>query len=269
MTTPLATFIHVTDTHISHTPDVMRDGIEHLPLYGGRSFVAAVAALPFTPDFILHTGDVAFDPIEEAYGVAREVFADLPCPILYLPGNHDSAEMLQRLLVDRPPVMPYDHTHVIKGIRLICLDSSLKTNDGPAGRLEESQLDWLDAQIDADDLPLVVAVHHNVVTTGIVPWLDDYMRLTNGEALHARLLRVRDRVRIVLGGHVHQATQIMRDGILYVSGLSTWYAITGMPGQTTLTIDRTLGVGFNVITVSADQVFVREHRFIVEANVTD
>jgi len=71
------TFVHISDTHIS--PD-MEYGKHHAPYStqtGARALVRAVNALPFNVDFILHTGDVVYDPVPEAYLTAKDILSEL------------------------------------------------------------------------------------------------------------------------------------------------------------------------------------------------
>ena len=109
-----------------------------------------------------------------------------------------------------------------------------------SGTVSDDQLDWLRGIAEADDRrPLVIAVHHNALPTG-VPWLNQYMRMANGDAFHAGAAACAgDRIRGVFYGHIHQNSQIIRDGILYSSVLSSWYQIHCWPGQTETSSNRT------------------------------
>src|SRR5688572_17847026 len=89
-------FVHISDTHISHDPNYILPEAKHTPAEGARALVDAINNLPFAPDFVLHTGDVAFDPEPAAYDTAAEIFSKLKFPIYYLTGNHDDWEGLQR-----------------------------------------------------------------------------------------------------------------------------------------------------------------------------
>ena len=65
--------IHISDTHFG--PD------HSLDIRGANSWkracalVEAINDLPFQPDLIVHTGDVANDPDPPAYTLAREVLS--------------------------------------------------------------------------------------------------------------------------------------------------------------------------------------------------
>jgi 3',5'-cyclic AMP phosphodiesterase CpdA len=259
----LVRFIHISDTHISPDPAYILPEAAYPPGDGARELVRQINALPFKPDFILHTGDVAFDPVDEAYTAARAVFSELAYPIYYLAGNHDSRELLQRTLLGLPQARPtFDYEFEVNGVQIICLDSSTPAQFA-GGTLTVEQLDWLDRLLrQPDTRPLVVAIHHNILPIG-APFWDEFMRLTNGEDLHRLLLQARGRLRGVFFGHVHMATDTYRDGIYYHSVPSSWYQLECYPEQENIQGDLGAEPGFSVVTISRSGMFIRRHRFHV------
>lgn len=262
-TEALLRFIHVSDTHICHDPAYNLPEATYRPDEGARALVKAINALPFQPDFILHTGDVTYDPSPESYRLAKTIFNDLKCPIHYLVGNHDDRADLQRIMLGLTQPRPtLDFEFESKGVQVICMDSN-----GPArfagGSLSIAQLDWLDRLLHVPDTrPLVMAIHHNVLPIG-APFWDEFMRLTNGEDFHKLLLQVRTRLRGVFFGHVHMATDTYRDGIYYHSVPSSWYQLQCYPEQQDIRGDVGAEPGFSVVTISRTGMFVRRHRFPV------
>jgi Icc protein len=261
----LLRFVHVSDTHLSHDPHYNEHGARHTPLVGAKALIYELNDLPFAPDFVLHTGDVVYNPDEAAYPAAREVFSALNVPIYYLPGNHDDGAALQRVLLGRSEVKtPFDYEFEVNGVQIVCVDSN-RPAEPPRGRVSEEQLDWLESICRAqDDRPLIVAVHHNILPMGS-PWWDDFMRMVNGEDFHRALLPARERIRGVFFGHVHQSTDTVRDGILYTSASSTWTQIFNYPGQMETEIDRFAPPGFSAVTITHDQTYIRRHRFTVDS----
>jgi Icc protein len=260
-------FVHIGDTHLSPDRHYNINGASHTPLTGTRSLVKQINELPFTPDFVLHVGDVAYNSDDSAYETARAVFSDLRCPIHYLAGNHDSIAGLQHVLLGREsPRLPFDDEFEVNGVQVVCVDSN-RSAPPPRGAVSAEQLDWLRRVCRPDDpRPLVVALHHNPLPVGI-PWWDDFMSLTNGEEFHAALLPARDRLRGVFFGHVHQNTDTYRDGILYVSVPSAWYQIHAYPDQVETIDDRTAQPGFNVVTIDEHGTFIRRHTFVVDVDL--
>ncbi|MCA0456352.1 MAG: metallophosphoesterase [Chloroflexi bacterium] len=258
------TFVHISDTHIS--PD-MEYGKHHAPYStqtGARALVRAVNALPFNVDFILHTGDVVYDPVPEAYLTAKDILSELARPVYYLAGNHDKADALQSVLLGRADILePFYYTFDANGFQIVCMDSNGPA-EVPRGNVISQQLEWLDTICSAkDERPLVVAIHHNALPVGS-PWLDDYMRITNGATLHQVLLKAKDRLRGVFFGHVHQNIQMYQDGILYTSALSSWNQFMSWPESMDTVADEFSLPGFNVVSMSPTQTFIRRWGFKVE-----
>jgi 3',5'-cyclic-AMP phosphodiesterase len=253
----MITFVHISDTHLSHDPDYGRQA-ERPPSYpGAAALIEAINHLPFPIDFVLHTGDVAYDPDAAAYPAARELFGRLRVPIYYTPGNHDDPLALQHVLLGTEAISPFCYTVTVKGLRLIVLDSTGPAAP-PAGSITAAQLGWLEQTLlQTGDEAVIVAVHHNPLPVGI-PWLDDYMGLTNGLELHQVLLKAGARMRGVFFGHIHQNVQVMRDGILYCSAASSWYSFHAWPGQDRTVVDPHYQPGFNVVTVTAETTFIRQ-----------
>jgi Icc protein len=258
-------FVHISDTHISPDADYPPNRPDLNTRRGAEALVHQLNALPFTPDFILHTGDVVYDPDPAAYEVAKEILGRINYPVYYLRGNHDDSDGLQRAMLGRKTVQPWAaYTFDVNNVQIICLDSNVMTEpEPPRGLVNDEQLVWLQQLCAAkDERPLVVAIHHNPLPVD-VPWLDDYMILINGEAVHQALLPARHRLRGVFFGHVHQNLSIYRDGILYSSVLSSWCQFHAWPGQTPTIYDDGAEPGFNVITLTQDQTYIRHCRFRV------
>lgn len=254
-------FVHISDTHISHDPSYQQAELQRSPNITAEALVEQINNLPFEPAFVLHTGDVAYNPDEKAYERAREILGRIRWPVHYLPGNHDSAEMLQRVFLKRDTIQPtWHYSFEVNGVQVICLDSTGPA-EPPSGTVSDEQLRWLRSITESNDTrPLVIGVHHNTLAVG-VPWLDGFARMANGDELHAALLPARHRIHGVFYGHIHQNTQTLRDGILYSSALSSWYQLTGWPGQTDPMPDYTAQPGFSIVTITADQTYVRQHVF--------
>jgi len=263
MTDTILRFVHISDTHISANPDYGRGswGALHSTHEGAQALVRQLNSLPFEPDFVLHTGDVAYDPDPSAYAVARDILEQIRYPVYYVAGNHDYPSELQRSMARRDEILPsFYHTFEVNGVQVVVLDSNGPA-EPPRGFVIEEQLTWLANLCQADDSrPLIVAVHHPILPVGI-PWLDDFMRTTNGEAVHHALTPARHRLRGVFFGHVHQNLDMYRDGILYASTLSSWGQFHAWPGQVETSADLGADLGFSVVTLTRDQTYIRRCRF--------
>lgn len=258
----MPTFLHISDTHISSDPEYhppwIPPSVAH-PNRGAALLLEAIKALPFAFDFILHTGDVCADPHEDYYHCARELLLQFPAPLYLLPGNHDSARMMEDILPDgerlrllRDAHLPLDDCH------LITLDSN-GDGDDHAPTLPAESIDWLAERLDAiDDKPVIVALHHPLIETG-VPYLDEEMRVQNGERVHQILRRHREKVAAVFHGHIHQATSSVRDGLTYICCPSTWSNLAAYPGLREAVPDLTAAGGFNLVMIGEGRAFVRRY----------
>jgi 3',5'-cyclic-AMP phosphodiesterase len=263
MPDPLLRFVHISDTHINADPSYNQTYAHITPYEGAKAMVQELNNLPFTPDFVLHTGDVAYDPEPEAYLTCIEILQEIKYPVYYVAGNHDDNASLQQLLLNRAePTRSLHYAFEVNGVQIICVDSNGPA-DPPAGNITGYQLEWLAGLCQAEDeRPLIIAVHHNVLPVG-VPWLDDFMGLRNGELFHQTILPARHRIRGVFFGHVHQNIDVLRDGILYSSTLSSWTQYHAWPGQTDMVPDSGADPGYSVVMVTAEQTYIRRHRFTV------
>lgn len=261
MTDTILRFVHISDTHISADDEYGRHHSPHSTREGAQALVRQLNNLPFEPDFILHTGDVAYDPDPSAYHIAREILGEIRYPVYYLAGNHDYPTELQSMMLKRQEILPsLYYTFEINGVQIICLDTNGPA-EPPRGFVTQEQLLWLETLCAADDSrPLIVAVHHNLLPVGI-PWLDDYMRTTNGEDVHRAMLPARHRLRGVFSGHVHQNLDVYRDGILYTSTLSSWIQFHAWPEQIETIQDVNADPGYSVVTLTRDQTYIRRCRF--------
>lgn len=260
MTDPILTFIHISDTHIAHDPD------QHTPFGkpydNAQALVAHINALPIQPDFILHTGDIAYNRDPDDYETCKDLFSQLDCPIYYVAGNGDEVTALQQTMLDSEnPITPFHYDVEINGVQLIVLDSN-GHDQPPAGLVNEAQLSWLRDLCNADDTrPLIIALHHNPQIGGI-PWLDDVTGIQNTAAFHSAILPAKARLRGVFFGHIHQNVDLYREGILYCSTLSSWAQFHAWQGQTETLPAPDDGPGFSVVMVYDNQTFIRRHRFV-------
>jgi Icc protein len=263
----LLRFAHISDTHI--TPDLTysKPYAQYPPLVGAQALVKAINALPVELDFILHTGDVIYDPFPEVYATAQALFEPLKAPLYYVAGNHDDLEGIQKHLMDWDDIQDYPYYEVdIDGVQLVVVDSNAPA-ESPAGNVSADQLEWLNAICtdDSDTRPLIIATHHQPLPSG-TPWLDDWMRMENGEVFHGIVAQAHHRLRGVFHGHIHQQTQTFRDGVLYSSVGSPWcqfFSVT-MPHNDTVIPDFASKPSFNIVTLTSEQTFIKQYSFDVD-----
>lgn len=263
----MLSFLHISDTHISVNTKI---GSHELfaaaphPNHSAEALVGAIRRLPYQIDFILHTGDVCADPLPENYHRALEILRHLEQPLILLPGNHDSLDMMREILSDgeRRRVMGDDHI-AIKGYHLLSIDGS--GADNPlAPTLSDSQIERFAAQASRTrDEAMLVAAHYPLIRTG-VPWIDDQSRVQNGERIHDILTLHRQQVAGVFFGHIHQAAVSVCDGITYTCCPSAWSNFAGYPGLVSAEADAGTPSGFNLVMIRENRSFIR--RVFLPAN---
>jgi 3',5'-cyclic-AMP phosphodiesterase len=258
-------FVHIADTHVARSPDFVNHG--HAPLANLRALVDAINALRFPIDFVLHTGDLVEDRSEAAYRLARRELSRLRLPIYYVAGNHDDADILQGVMLDRAPAGPrFDYGMTIDGVRVAVLDS--RGPHDPEGTLTDEQLSRLRALCELDGKPLVIAIHHPPLPMDSL-WLDHgwatadggspNMLLDRGPEFLEAIAGARDRIRGVFFGHIHRACQVMHRGILFSSAPSGFGQFLTWPDQPSPGASPGEPAGFSLVTITADRTIVRQH----------
>jgi 3',5'-cyclic AMP phosphodiesterase CpdA len=212
--------------------------------------------IPVKLDFVLHTGDVGFDPeTSEEYAPIKQIFAQLTAPAYYLPGNHDTSQFLQTYFSHLGQTQStFDYEIPNREVQIVCIDSSV-------GFLTDDQLVWLEARIAGDDSrPLVIALHHNLISYG--ERLGDMVLLRNHTQVRRILQKAKHRLRGVFYGHMHVLLDVVEDGITYYCCPTTWTHMDIYPyADVSKTWDNTKMVGFNLVTITTSQTLVRRILF--------
>lgn len=260
-------FVHISDTHIGPTSDYALRGCPALPTL--EVLVEHINALPFTPDFVLHTGDVVDDRSEVAYKLAKSALEKLRFPVYYVAGNHDDPQQLRGLLsgVDSRNER-FDYYREITGFRLAVYDSRNPAAD-PAGTLTARQLQDLHMLCLQNGPPLIIALHHQPVKLDST-WLDEgfdddgayeEMMLECTEDFLEAIAPARERICGVFFGHVHRGFQAVKDGVLFSSAPSALLQFQSYPGQAHPVPAYNELPGYSTVTVQDGQTIVRQYTF--------
>jgi len=216
-------FVHLTDTHIIASPDM---------LDRGRVLTPA--------------------EYEPSYRLLGQILAGLPCPVRFLIGNHDNRIAFNRVLRPGAPASdaPYYYAFDHQGYHFVALDSQEPGQAG--GVLDPRQLTWLrDDLVQHPDEPTIVFVHHHPWPLGL-QWIDT-MPLRNGEELIG-VLRGHPDLRWIICGHVHLDQTIQRQGLTMLTTPSTCVQLSKvsqarkmLPGPP----------AFRIVDVAGDQLSTR------------
>lgn len=206
--------------HLSD-PHLRTDALAAEPAALLRLALGRVLGLDPRPDCVVITGDLTEFGDVDAYAQLREVIGAFPLPLHLTTGNHDNPEALLEVFGGTSFLGGGSSAHYAvahQGFTVVALNSWQP--DGPAGRVGEEQLSWLDDVLgQRPDVPAFVCLHHPPVAVGI-PLLDG-MRLEDGPALGAVLARHANVAR-VLAGHVHRAISIPFAGTVVAVAPSTY-----------------------------------------------
>lgn len=167
------------------------------------------------PDLILATGDLVQDETRQGYERFRELLGVFGVPVYCLPGNHD-APVTMREVLSAPPFQ-FCGVGAHPPWLLLMLNSFSAGDDG--GRLAPRELEFLERSLaSAGDQHVLLALHHQPIPMGS-HWLDG-VGLREAEEFLGIVDR-HSKVRCILWGHVHQASDRMRRGVRMLSTPST------------------------------------------------
>jgi Icc protein len=191
-TAPLR-LVQITDCHLGE-----KVGTRLLNVDTDQSLAAVLALVKRQQpriDALLMTGDLADSGSVAAYRRVLAATADLATTVRWLPGNHDSAATMRRVLGDDQRL----RRHLVLGNwQIIALDSAVPGEVG-GGRAELSALrDCLQREPERHAL---ICVHHPALPVDC-EWIDGQM-IANAADLWRELAPF-GHVRVVLSGHVHQ-----------------------------------------------------------------
>jgi 3',5'-cyclic-AMP phosphodiesterase len=183
---------------IAHLSDLHLDGENRSAERTGR-VVRYLTTLRTSVDVIVVSGDIADHGGESEYERACSLL-DLPGPVLFCPGNHDSREHFRKVLLgEAPHGAPVDKAYRIGGTLFLMCDSSIPDRDD--GRLAEQTLDWIESELVASaGMPTFVCFHHPPVALGM-PYVDGIRQFATDRL--ARVIARHDNVVAVLCGHAH------------------------------------------------------------------
>ena len=208
----------LTDTHVTVEGRLLHgrfDGATHL-----QRCLEHILHLPRRPDLLLFTGDLAEGGQLPEYQRLRGLLDPVPIPKFIIPGNHDRRTAL---LAPFPELSPSSMARssacggtlqrVESGypLRVVGLDTLREGCD--EGYFDAHQAEWLEAVLhDAADLPVLIAMHHPPVATGLR--LMDTIRLEPESTVRLAAVVSRHRnIQSIVCGHVHRAVQAIWCGI--------------------------------------------------------
>ncbi len=219
--------IHISDTHFGPDRSLMIRGAN--PCVRSIALVEAINALPFTPDWVVHTGDVVNEPNPHAYALAAEVFSSCKAPLYFVAGNHDDVAMMREHLHFGPyqlliPESDGQLCYRLTGgkneaVEFFVVDGRVRPEEGPHGFLSENQIAAVINHISGEK-PVAVFIHYPLSPIGSA-WIDGHLLLENGPRFRDALSgKTGNQLRGVFSGHLHRGIQVFSGGV-FQSGVSS------------------------------------------------
>jgi 3',5'-cyclic AMP phosphodiesterase CpdA len=214
--TGLLNFVQISDSHIGFkmpaNPDVAATF---------RETVNRINALPTTPEFLLHTGDLTHLSDPEQFDLLDQMTKECKTKqVFYVPGEHDvgsdnGGEYLKRFGKGTMGAGWYSFDQ--KGVHFIGLVNVMNLAQGGLGVLGADQLAWLKKDLAglSQETPIVVFAH--------IPLWMVYPKWGWGTDDGAKALALLKRFGsvTVLNGHIHQALQKVEGNMMFHTARST------------------------------------------------
>ncbi len=207
-------FVQISDSHMGFNKPANPDVTATL-----RAAVDKINALPRTPDFIIHTGDLTHSSKPEEFDTLDQVMRTSKSKqVFYVPGEHDNSIDDGKLYLERfgkgakgKGWYSFDH----KGVHFVGLVNSAALEG--MGKLGADQIEWLAADLKArtSSTPLVLFAH--------LPLWAVYPEWGWGTQDSEQALSFTKRFGsvTVLNGHIHQVMQKVEGNVAFHTAMST------------------------------------------------
>ena len=210
--------LQVTDSHIHANPHARLLGIDTAHYFEAVLQQAFLEHGPF--DLILHTGDLAQDPVAESYEYLFKTLEAYATPCICLPGNHDDYELMQRIF--NAEQVSCRKQVLLKNWQIISLNSQILGAEG--GYLEAGELQFLEECLAKHPNNFaMIAVHHHCLPTDST-WMDTMMITNSADFLN--VLKKFPQAKVIVNGHVHQIMDSVSDSLRILATPSTCFQFT-------------------------------------------
>ena len=218
-------FVQISDSHIGFNKDANPDVTATL-----RQAIAKINALPETPSFVLHTGDLTHLSKSEEFDTLAQSLKSLKTDQVFcVPGEHDVLNdngQIFRERFGRQAMGDGWYSFDQKGAHFIGLVNVMNLKAGGLGNLGSEQLEWLEKDVAKlkSSTPVVVFAH--IPLWAVYPqwgWGTD-----DSEQALSYLKRFGSVT--VLNGHIHQTMQKVEGNITFHTATSTAFP-QPQPGQ--------------------------------------
>lgn len=217
-TQPTLRFAQISDSHLGFTGAPNRDVAATF-----SDAIDKVNNLGYTPDFVIHTGDLTHLSSPEQFDQAKQMMGDLKTPHVFtVPGEHDAVDdagQKYRKAFGANAVGEGWYSLDVAGVHLIALVNTL--NLRKLGHLGVEQLEFVKKDVArlSSDTPIIVFSH--------IPLFAMYPQWGWGTDDSTEALSYLRRFSSVtcLNGHVHQLFSKVEGNVTFYSGTATAYPL--------------------------------------------
>ncbi|HLJ28528.1 MAG TPA: metallophosphoesterase [Candidatus Angelobacter sp.] len=209
-------FVQISDSHMGFNKPANPDVVSTL-----KAAVEKINALPSTPDFMLHTGDISHLSKPEEFDTLEQVLKSASVKdVFYVPGEHDilnddGKQYRERFAKGSNGAGWYSFEK--KGVHFIGLVNVQNLKAGGLGSLGQEQLEWIEKDVKhlSKSTPIVVFAH--------IPLWSVYPEWGWGTEDSAQALGLLKRFGsvTVLNGHIHQTMQKVEGNVTFHTACST------------------------------------------------
>ncbi|HLH54223.1 MAG TPA: metallophosphoesterase [Verrucomicrobiae bacterium] len=209
-------FVQISDSHIGFNKEANKDVTATL-----KEAVSRINALPNTPSFMLHTGDLTHLAEPEEFDTLNQVLKDCKTrQVFCVPGEHDvlndnGKQYRERFGTESKGNGWYSFDH--HGAHFVGLVNVMDIKEGGLGVLGQEQLEWLKSDLSDRSASTPIVVFAHVPLWAVYPkwgWGTD-----DSEQALSYLKRFGSVT--VLNGHIHQIIQKVEGNITFHTAMST------------------------------------------------
>jgi Icc protein len=184
-----------------------------------QKIIAKISKIEF--DALLISGDLSHHGTLNSYRILKKILSPIKRPIFVIAGNHDKMQNLNQIFADNLLT-----SFKFGDWEMLSIDSVQVGKI--SGFVSQTALKKLDNSLtNSSAKHIILALHHPIVPMNST-W-DDALSLENPQDL-LRLLNRHSKMRMVVFGHAHEASEFVRDSLKIISCPSTALQFTHKKG---------------------------------------